>query len=584
MNLSNPIERAPTPIPPINSGPFDSTKTCRNPSERGFKQDVALPVLRPLLEDGPSEVTIIQRPIAQGIEIEDNFAQDRPASTQEFSSTSQCLTHRGRSRIPPPSCSEGVERPEVNIGIRRVSTAPAYVQRRRPPEILTPHFIWFPTRARCAPAERSSQHVQRGQSRPIKSCFARASLSEPPSPGLRGRPGAVSRIPGEMNAIAVDGRQLAARRAFPPMKLWALQRKQRDTSEGAVSSSGRAVSSERFLTKGNAAEAATTRTDVHVYPALPLNCIRGAARRSHSQLNGPKPTIQIVESNNGVYEIVWDDLIIGSGNAAYGPGEESFEVDDRCTPTNASEEITTPLNEQTPHFNLERVSTKLAAWSWMKGDREGRFPRSVLPSPEFYVYPDQSSPHFAVAVDDSEDLFMAAPPNSERATQPSTRHQSHGSTPRRASTPAPTPFRSTSTVPEHTSELTSIVSRADPMVSFAETLEDRVSAISGVEEPTPGTIRRAWSAPRRFSNMAEHELRFKSHRDSVELFRRRRIFSDESANGHALRDSFALPDSYQSDEIAVNGAPDGTKNRVQVHFTCLPPPIDFSPPREAPEE
>ncbi|KAJ4382016.1 hypothetical protein N0V86_002342 [Didymella sp. IMI 355093] len=105
--------------------------------------------------------------------------------------------------------------------------------------------------------------------------------------------------------------------------------------------------------------------------------------------------MQIVESGNGSYEVVWDDV----------PPEHSVRTQRRSSSANQALGAASAGTK-----GLERVNTKLTEWSGTWNTSSDSF------KPTIVVFPDDDGrrPHFECAIVDDEDIEIFAPPNSER--------------------------------------------------------------------------------------------------------------------------------------------------------------------------
>jgi hypothetical protein len=141
--------------------------------------------------------------------------------------------------------------------------------------------------------------------------------------------------------------------------------------------------------KGDPAESAVTRTDVHIVATSPsLNWASKAAQDT----NPSTPTMWIVDAGNGMYKVIWDGL----------PTENNY------TPTAMK--------------GLERVNTKLTEWS-------GSQSPSDLSKSTVVVYPGEGShqyhlEHLVDTAGDNGDALVP-PPNSARTSTVPSRGQSH---------------------------------------------------------------------------------------------------------------------------------------------------------------
>jgi len=152
--------------------------------------------------------------------------------------------------------------------------------------------------------------------------------------------------------------------------------------------------------KSRIADAAITRTDVHVIVISPSRPGIGAPNNESAQRQLATPAMQVVESGKGMYGAVRDD--------------ESFENSD-----SDREPIAGEVSEATSasFFGLKRVNTQLVEWSWIRG-----LPKDKAKTVEIVVFADESQEqhsHLDGAVEDDDDLVVA-PLNGERPSANST--------------------------------------------------------------------------------------------------------------------------------------------------------------------
>src|SRR5690242_5218892 len=152
-----------------------------------------------------------------------------------------------------------------------------------------------------------------------------------------------------------------------------------------------------MLSKRSLANPAVTRTDVHVIAITPSSSSIVSSGQTNLRKTGgdpATPTMQIVESNNGSYEIVWEDVRPDHGLNTRRRGSAACEALGAFS---------------TSSKGLERVNTKLTEWSGTWNTPSDHF------KPTIVVFPDDDGqgPRFDCAVVDDEDIEILAPPNSE---------------------------------------------------------------------------------------------------------------------------------------------------------------------------
>jgi hypothetical protein len=248
--------------------------------------------------------------------------------------------------------------------------------------------------------------------------------------------------------------------------------------------------------KSGLADPAITHTDVHVIAITPLNdADKTIEHAEHNSSGDPAtPTMQIVESNSGYYEIVWDDV----------PAEHNIRTNRRSSSASHSLKAVSPSALR----GLQRVSTKLTDWSGSWNAPSGAF------KPTIVVYPDNESRghQFKCAVDDDEELIVTAPPNSQRGSATHSRLSSR-----------PVSAPSTRTASQEEISLNDTLQEGPSIVSqdWIMPLEDTLVVPDTSIQSTGlyNTDRRLRQMPaiRKLSNIEGDDLKFRGHRDSVTL-------------------------------------------------------------------
>jgi hypothetical protein len=255
------------------------------------------------------------------------------------------------------------------------------------------------------------------------------------------------------------------------------------------------------LTRRRGAEPAVTRTDVHIIAIAPTSskyAYLGLPQPKEDEEADPAtPTMQIVESSNASYEIVWDDI----------PPEHNERV--RRRRSSASQAL--EAISSTATRGLERVNTKLTEWSGTRNALSDSF------KPTIVVFPNNDGriPHFECAIVDDEGIEIFAPPNSERVSAVHSRH----------------PSRPVSSPMSRATSQEGINAAASPHETLLDTTSTEQSPV--LMDPD------AWSAhlvaARRnigktspackLSNIDEVDVKFRNHRDSVTITHSRLIQS-----------------------------------------------------------
>lgn len=253
-----------------------------------------------------------------------------------------------------------------------------------------------------------------------------------------------------------------------------------------------------MLSKCSLANPAVTRTDVHVIAITPSSSgIVGSGQTNPRRTEGDPatPTMQIVESNNGSYEIVWEDV------------PPDYGLNTRRRSSAACEALG---SFSTSSKGLERVNTKLTEWSGTWNTPSDHF------KPTIVVFPDDDGqgPRFDCAVVGDEDIEILAPPNSERASVVHSRHASRPSSVHMPRTPSQDEshavFVAQDTIPSPPGQRSPI--RPDPEAWPAHRLAARRKPV------TP-------NADHKLSDIEEADIKFRDHRDSVTLAHSRLINS-----------------------------------------------------------
>lgn len=231
--------------------------------------------------------------------------------------------------------------------------------------------------------------------------------------------------------------------------------------------------------KGRPADSAITRTDVHVVavapPLIPL---------SLSTPTPPKtPTMQIVESKTGRYEVIWDDVA----------EEEDIRGGRRAS--SASESLQAASSTGTK--GLQRVNSKLEEWSWLEGQPTAPF------MPQIVVYPDMDSHNgLNEAAAEDECLRIYAPPNTARTSR---------SASNRDQKPEVRELFQEKQILRPRMRM--VAKDAAYAYASCPRAGSSIGASRGARRPIP--------IERRLSNMPASNVRFRGHRDSMALARYR---------------------------------------------------------------
>jgi hypothetical protein len=219
------------------------------------------------------------------------------------------------------------------------------------------------------------------------------------------------------------------------------------------------------------------------------------------------PTMQIIESKSGSYEVIWDDV----------PSEHSIRL--RGRRSSAAGHALETANPG-PKYGLNRVNTKLTDWSNTWNSQSESF------KPTIVVFPDDDgrATRYDCVIEEDEELSVLAPPNSQLTSAAPSRFPSRpGSAP-----------------------MTRAVSCEE--IPLQETMEgippdNTQSFLVPDPDVQPGAARKMKQAVvvRKLSNMDEADLKFRGHRDSVTIAHSRLVQSGGiSPELFAHRDSVSI--------------------------------------------
>ncbi|EAT90367.1 hypothetical protein HBI56_048670 [Parastagonospora nodorum] len=244
--------------------------------------------------------------------------------------------------------------------------------------------------------------------------------------------------------------------------------------------------------KSNLADPATTHADVHVIAIAPSRDVNNANNKASS--DPATPTMQYVESNNGCYEVIWDDV----------PREQSDQRRRRSSVASHSLQLANPAAAR----GLQRVNSKLVDWSGSWNAPSDTF------KPTIVVFPDHEvgMPQFECAVEDDDDLLAPVPPNSHRTSAVPSRAPSRPSSAPLTRAPSEEQIPLVDTLQDGPPErkqgwvvpLEKALSIPDPDLQSTRLLNatSRLRAIPTI---------------RKLSNVDDTDLKFRGHRDSVTL-------------------------------------------------------------------
>lgn len=248
---------------------------------------------------------------------------------------------------------------------------------------------------------------------------------------------------------------------------------------------------------------AVTRTDVHVIAIAPTSSRHSfwdsSPLRDDVETGPATPTMQIVESSNGSYEVIWDDVL----------PEDVARVRRRSSSASQALEAISKTGTK----GLERVNTKLTEWSGTWNAPSDPF------KPTIVVFPDDDGrrPQAECAIVDDEDIKIFAPPNSGRVSAVHSRH----------------PSRPVSAPMSRATSRDRISMNTLPKDTLTECFNTPTEQPLFVPDPDIwsghlAAARRKIGMPnpeRKLSNIEEADMKFRNHRDSVTIAHSRLIQS-----------------------------------------------------------
>ncbi|KAK5141995.1 hypothetical protein LTR04_002371 [Oleoguttula sp. CCFEE 6159] len=323
------------------------------------------------------------------------------------------------------------------------------------------------------------------------------------------------------------------------------------------------------FTKGTVVDPATTHTDVHAVALSPASTSLSFSKLPLAGDTSAVTTVQTIESNNSLYEIFWEESVDLQEE------EDEDEEDEESASSDTSSEYRMDDTNHPEFRGIEKVNTKLVAWSWAGGqgqdnnededDDEDTGP-GLFGFETKYYDDDTWTPTAGISFANDE---LPAPPNSERPSHSSSRTQSR---PPSEASPEETfrPQRSSTYFDRApASTLLSVPGRADHVVD----------AIACKRTPL--------SLARQLSNLPPTQARFTGHRDSVAVTRLR--VTQLGAGGGAAsdfqnaRDSIAVTKArLQRTPTPHLAAPRLSPRPQHVAFGALSPIPDGSPPTPHP--
>ncbi|OAL00795.1 hypothetical protein IQ06DRAFT_336264 [Phaeosphaeriaceae sp. SRC1lsM3a] len=271
--------------------------------------------------------------------------------------------------------------------------------------------------------------------------------------------------------------------------------------------------------KSQLAGPATTHTDVHVIAITPSKSADDEPRKAgqKTKADPATPTMQVVESKSGYYEVIWDDI----------PTEHSVSTTRRRSSATAS----LSAASSTAARGLQRVNSKLTDWSSSWNAPSATF------NPTIVVFPDDDGKTISLGnTINDDDSDVPVPPNSQRTSA------SHS---RISSRPASVPLTRASSREQLPTDNSVQTGSIETKQNWVAPLENALSVPQSDMRSTYmlNSNRKCRQGPtyRKLSNIEEADLRFRGHRDSVTLAHARLMRSGGlSPELFAHRDSISM--------------------------------------------
>ncbi|KAF1355699.1 hypothetical protein EJ07DRAFT_158325 [Lizonia empirigonia] len=254
------------------------------------------------------------------------------------------------------------------------------------------------------------------------------------------------------------------------------------------------------LTRCSPAGPAVTRTDVHVIAIAPTwskFAARDPSQPKDEEADPATPTMQTVESSNGIYEVIWDDV----------PEEQNASVRRHSSSAQALEVIGSTATK-----GLERVNTKLTEWSGTWNTPSDSFKPTIVVSPDDNGCGPQSE---CAVVNEGMEIF--APPNSERVSAVHSRHPSRPVSAPMSRAASRDGLSVTGISPDNISVNPNVMKEHTLIVPDPDAWSTHLAAArQNLGAP---------SSERKLSNIDEADMKFRNHRDSVTIAHSRLICS-----------------------------------------------------------
>lgn len=308
-----------------------------------------------------------------------------------------------------------------------------------------------------------------------------------------------------------------------------------------------------FVQKAPPASPALTACTVHVFEPPKLDTVYEDATNSVIR-NAPRQTAQTIRSDYGTYQMLWE--------------EPSMYLTD-----SPQQEDTGPLADEEnrlapPSPRMEKVKIKLAAWrskSQAHDDHEEQQRWLPLLDINDRRRHARSSDHEPGSGYETP----AGPPNTARDSIQSSAKPSLPQTP-----------------DDESSEGSPLILDVNGILGRAHTAQPTISSTPHNDDlavPRRSSLPASPSVPRQLSGLATGDLRFRSHRNSVEITHGHlmRYQIEGKMNEHLMnsQDSFVLAKSKLKTKDPALRISSAGPSVYRVHVGGLSPILDASPPR-----
>lgn len=326
MSTPTIVERLPTPIPPkggINDDCYEYSGSFLNEDCEALLSNLNIDT-----KDDVSDHTVRARKSSKSRSGDDSVKGKRVARPlRRYSSHSNLETKSQfgdgndhlrllQKHLQLQNTPEGTPQGKP-WKIRRVGTAPCLFRRKGFQSPSSPRFLWFPGTLSNISTTDVSRRANYTTHRiygpkvdgttPLKTCLKQKSKSTASTlpVGLNGKEYSHETL-SLRKVKTVDFKRPMRRQSLPPLKLWAY-----DSSTITRPTEDLYVVKPSCLPGSNIrsriADAAITRTDVHVTALSPSRPGIDAPNNESAQRQLATPAMQVVESGNGMYEAVRDD-------------------------------------------------------------------------------------------------------------------------------------------------------------------------------------------------------------------------------------------------------------------------------------